>query len=248
MLEDYLVVDLEMTGLNPRTDEILEIGAVKVKKKQIADTFSCLLRPNRNLSAEVRELTGITQEMASEGEEPDAAVGQFIEFAEDFVWVGHNIIYDYSFIKQWAVNHRISFSKYAVDTLMISRKCLPKLEKKSLDYLCDYFEISRKAKHRAFEDAAATRELYERLEGQFAEEQKEVFVPKELHYKLRRQTPATPRQKNYLKELAEYHRIILDTSVDRLSRSEASRLTDRIIHQYGRIPASIKSECETIHP
>lgn len=248
MLEDYLVVDLEMTGLNPRTDQILEIGAVKVKKKQITDTFSCLVRPNGKLSAEVQELTGITEEMASEGEEPDAALGRFLIFAEDLVWVGHNIIYDYSFIKQWAVNHRILFSKYAVDTLKVARKCLPELEKKSLDYLCDYFEISREAKHRAFEDAAATRELYERLESQFEEEQKEIFVPEELHYKLRRQTPATPRQKNYLKELAEYHKIVLDMSVDRLSRSEASRLTDRIIHQYGRIPASVRPEHGRIHP
>lgn len=237
MLENYIVVDLEMTGLDPRRDQILEIGAVKIREKQVADTFSCLLHQDCLLTQKVQELTGITQDMMCQGQNPKIAMEEFLDFVGDDIWVGHNIIFDYSFVKQWMVNHRLPFQKKAVDTLKIARKCLPDLEKKTLDYLCGYFQIIRENKHRAQDDAKATWELYEILEKSFIESQPEIFVPKELQYKAKRQTPATQRQKIYLMELIEYHRIVCDVSIEQLSRSDASRMTDKIIHQYGRIKA-----------
>ena len=235
MLEDYIVVDLEMTGLNPKRDHILEIGAVKVKDKKVQGVFSSLIRQETPLDERIVQLTGITDEMAAAGGKLDETVRSFLEFAEDFIWVGHNVIFDYSFIKQWEVNHRIKRTCHAVDTLKIARKCLPELEKKTLDFLCEYYKISRTAKHRALEDALANRTLYEILEEKFAKQEPGLFVEKELQYKVKRQTPATPRQKNYLKVLMEYHKIVPNVSIDQLSRSEASRLTDRILREYGRI-------------
>lgn len=235
MLKDYIVVDLEMTGLNPKRDHILEIGAVKVKDKKVQSTYSVLIRQEAPLEERIVQLTGITDEMASAGGETDAAVGAFLEFAENLTWVGHNVIFDYSFIKQWEVNHRIKRTCYGVDTLKIARKCLPDLEKKTLDFLCDHYKISRTARHRALEDALADRALYEILEELFEKQEPGLFAEKELQYKVKRQTPATPRQKNYLKVLMEYHKIVTDVPFDQLSRSEASRLTDRILREYGRI-------------
>lgn len=239
MLKDYIAVDLEMTGLDPKRDHILEIGAVKVKDKKAQGTFSCLIRQKAPLNERIVELTGITDEMALKGEEPDAAVSAFLEFAEDFVWVGHNIMFDYAFIRQWEVNHRIERTCYAVDTLKIARKCLPDLEKKTLDYLCGHYGIERSVSHRALEDALADSALYEILEQTFLTRQPGLFVKKELQYKVKRQTPATQRQIKYLENLLEYHKITPDVSIDQLNRSDASRLTDRIIRQYGRIGQSV---------
>ena len=132
MLEDYIVVDLEMTGLNPKTDRILEIGAVKVLGKQVCGTFSRLIRPERKLDTKIVELTGITDVLAASGDELDIAVEAFLEFAGDLTWVGHNILFDYKFIKQWEVNHRLKKTRHSVDTLKIAIKCLPDLEKKKL--------------------------------------------------------------------------------------------------------------------
>ncbi len=120
MLEDYIVVDLEMTGLNPKTDRILEIGAVKVLGKQVCGTFSRLIRPERKLDTKIVELTGITDVLAASGEELDIAVEAFLEFAGDLTWVGHNILFDYKFIKQWEVNHRLKKTRHSVDTLKIA--------------------------------------------------------------------------------------------------------------------------------
>lgn len=248
MLEDYVVIDLEMTGLNPKTDEILEIGAVKVKDKKIEETFSKLVCPKARLSEHIIELTGITNEMAVSGEAPDTAMKAFMEFIEDLPWVGHNISFDYRFIKQWEVNQKIKHICYAVDTLKIARKCLPSLEKKTLEYLCDYYDIEQDGNHRALADAWKNRMLYEILEANFCENSRELFVPKELQCRMKRQTPATNPQKNYLKVLAEYHKIVLDVSMEQLNKSEASRLTDQIIRQYGKPQALQSQDLKKIRP
>ena len=234
MLENYLAIDLEMTGLNPKTDRILEIGAVKVAGRQIKETFSRLICPERKLDGKVVSLTGITDELAAQGDRLDDVLEEFLEFAGDLVWVGHNVMFDYKFIRQWEVNHRIRRVCYAIDTLKIARKCLSGLEQKSLDYLCEYFGIIRDKKHRALDDAKAAQELYEILEQNYLEKEPELFAGKELQYRVKRQTPATFRQKENLKALLNRHQITSEIPLEQMSRSEASRLTDQIIRQYGR--------------
>lgn len=234
MLEDYLVVDLEMTGLDPKADRVLEIGAVKVVGKRIESVLSKLIRPERTLDKQVVAITGITDEMAAQGTGLDEAVAEFLEFAGDLVWIGHNVQFDYKFIRQWEVNHRVQRSCYAIDTLKIARKCLGGLERKSLDYLCTYFGIVRHARHRALDDAKATQALYELLEQNFAVKEPGLFVGKELQYKVKRQSPATPRQKEYLKALLKHYPVTTEIPLEQMSRSQASRLTDQIIRKYGR--------------
>lgn len=248
MLENYIALDLEMTGLNPKTDRILEIGAVKVQSGQAVETMSALIRQDAPLDPRITELTGITDEMAGAGEDLDTAMEAFLEFAGDLAWVGHNISFDHKYIKQWEVNHRLKKTHYAADTLKIARKCMSGLEKKTLDGLCRYFEIERLKSHRALEDAKAVFLLYEALKRRFLDSEQELFAQKELQYSPKRQTPATERQKRYLKDLMEYHKIVLDISLDALSRSEASRLTDQIISRHGKRPALNEPERQNFRP
>lgn len=237
MLENYIALDLEMTGLDPKKDGILEIGAVKVTDGRETGSISFLIRQEREIPAKITELTGITDEMARAGESLDDAMEAFLEFAGDLAWVGHNVAFDHKFVKQWEVNRRLKKTHYGVDTLKIARKCLPDLEKKSLDYLCGYFGIERARSHRALEDARASHALYEILEQKFFDGAPELFAQKELRYCPKRQAPATERQKRYLKDLMEYHKIEIGVSVDALSRSEASRLVNQIIQRRGKLQA-----------
>lgn len=234
-LNSYVVVDLEMTGLNPAKDRILEIGAVKVEDGEITDTFHRMVNPKMKLSDEIAALTGITNEMVQMGCDCAGAVRDFVEFAEGFLLVGHNLIYDYAFLKQSAVNQGISLEKEGLDTLKLARKLLPEAEKKSLDYLCEYLHIARAKKHRALNDAQATAELLQYLKKQFQEKEPEVFLGKPLQYKVKKQQPATAAQKKRLKELMEYHKIEPEAEIESLTRSEASRMTDKILSKYGRI-------------
>lgn len=236
MIENYTVIDLEMTGLNAKTDAILEVGAVRVRGGEIADTYGALLRTGKKLPEKVIALTGITEEMMQAGREPEAAMAEFFAFVGEDILVGQNLIFDYSFLKQWAVNHKFSFERSAVDTLKLARKFLPQEQKKDLESLCAYFDVEREQAHRALADAVETYRIFEKLKERFGEADAEAFVPHPLIYKAKKQTPATGRQIEYLKKYAAYYQIELPQSLDGLNRSEASRLTDRLIAQYGKMP------------
>lgn len=235
MLEDYVAVDLEMTGLNAKKDRILEVGAVKVRDHQIVESFQSFVNPHRLLSKEVEELTGIHTEMVKDAPEDREVLEQLIIFTGNLPLVGHNIMFDYSFLKQCAVNYGIPYEKAAVDTLKIARKCLPDLPSKRLEALCRHYDISKKQEHRALADAYMTAQLLEQLRVDFGTEQAQLFEPKLLQYKAKKQGPATPAQKRDLLELLSYHKISSDIEIDSLTKSEASRMIDRILSSYGRV-------------
>ena len=235
MLKEYVSVDLEMSGLNPREDRIIEIGAVKVKNGEIADTFFRLVNPHRKLDAEISKLTGLTDEMLKDGAEDWDAVRDFMAFASDLPLVGHHIVSDVSFLKTCAVNHKAVFSNFVVDTLGVARKLLPSEQKKNLKALCDYAGIETSDVHRAVKDAECTHLLLQWM-LHHPEAKEEWFVPRPLNYKVKKQSPVTKNQIRQLRELLEYHHIEMEIEIGSLTKNEASRKIDKIIFSYGRIP------------
>ena len=236
MINEYVVVDLEMTGLSAKEDQIIEIGAVRIKDNQKVACFECLVNPKCSIPSRVVELTGITDEMAKEGRDKDEAVAQLLDFIGDSVLVGQNIGFDYSFLKQWAVNHKRPLDLQACDTLRIARVLLPATQPKNLEALCAYFEIERNREHRALDDAIETWQVFERLKEIVRQTKKneELFVPKPLFYKAKKQTPATKHQLQRLREYMEKHNIKEEIAWDNLTRSQASRIMDQYISIYGR--------------
>ncbi len=235
MLKEYVSVDLEMSGLNPKEDRIIEIGAVKVMDGQIMDSFSVLVNPHRKIDEEIKELTGLTDAMLASGVEDWEGVLAFKDFAGELPLVGHHIISDISFLKTCAINHKVEFLNRMVDTLLIARKFLPKEQKKSLKALCKYAGIEPMQAHRATDDAKMTHLLLQWMMKR-PEAQPEWFVPKEVHYKVKKQSPVTKAQIRQLKELMEYHNIKEGIELGSLTRNEASRKIDKILFTYGRIP------------
>jgi DNA polymerase-3 subunit alpha (Gram-positive type) len=227
-MEDYTVIDLEMTGLAPKRDHVIEIGAVKVRGGKIVGTYGTLVQSGHPIPEAVTELTGITNEMADAGEAEDDAMQRLLTFIGEDVLVGHNISFDYNFLKQWAVNRRMPLEMRACDTLRIARALLPGGQSKKLESLCEYFGIKRENAHRALDDAVETQQIFERLR-ELGADKKELFEPRVLTYKAKRQTPATAHQKERLRQLLEERQIAADTVCwETLTRSEASRLQDRI--------------------
>lgn len=235
MLNSYIALDLETTGLNPKYARILEVGAVKIKDGKIIDTYDKIVNAKTYLSNQIVSLTGITQEMMEGGEEIEKVIADLLDFCKDEVILGHNISFDYSFVKKAATNQKMTFEKEAIDTLKLARRFLPELEKRSLEYLCEYYKIKQEKKHRAYHDALSASELYQVLLKHFFVGNEEAFVPFKLHYEVKRESPITPRQKIYLIDLAKYHKISLTVKVESLSKNEASRMIDGIILQYGKI-------------
>ena len=234
MLEEYVSVDLEMSGLNPREDRIIEIGAIKVKNGEIVDSLSTLINPHRELSPEIEQITGLTSADVEKGVEDYEGVRMFLDFAGNLPLIGHHIVSDYGFIKTCAVNHKWNLNNKVVDTLQVARKMLPSETPKNLQALCQVAGIEAGC-HRALQDAIATHHLLQWLMSQ-PDSKEEYFVPKDLNYKVKKQGPITPAQKRQLTELLRYHGLELDIEIGSLTKNEASRKIDKIIFSYGRIP------------
>ncbi len=235
MIKDYICLDLETTGLDPKTDKIIEIGAIKVLDGKIVDKFCTFVNPGRMLSEKIVELTGICDEDLKGAPPIERVLPEFLAFSGDMCLLGHSILFDYSFMKKAVVNmeKKYTYERVGIDTLKISRKHLQDLESRRLSYLCRYYQIEQKA-HRALEDAVATHFLFEKLKEQFYMGNEQDFVPQKLTYNVKRETPITKAQKERLSKLITLHNIDSLYDLDRLSRNEASRITDQILATYGR--------------
>jgi DNA polymerase-3 subunit alpha (Gram-positive type) len=235
MVRDYVCVDIETTGTSPKWNKIIEIGAVKVREGKIVDTFSQLVYSGVRISPFITELTGITNEMTKDQPPIEQVLPEFIDFAKDDYLLGHNIMFDYGFLKQNANNLNYKFEKSGMDTLKIARKTLKELESRGLEYLCSYYGIKDENHHRAFNDARVTSELYMILMEQFGEQYPKLFEPHQLIYSVKKMQPITDRQKKYLKDLMKIHQIEMDFDIDTLSKNEASKKIDKILSEKGRI-------------
>lgn len=236
-INSYLAIDLETTGLDPKLDKIIEIGAVKVIDGQITDQFQTFVNPCRCLEEHTVSLTGITESMLDGAPVIDNAIDNLIMFCngEELPLLGHHIIFDFSFLKRAAVNHRLEFERKGIDTLKLCRHFMPEEERKSLESACTFYGIRRTQRHRALNDAEDCHFLYQEIRARYQEQEPEAFTPKPLIYKVKREQPASKKQKEDLRYLSKYHRIDLPVQIDSLTRNEISRITDKIISQYGRI-------------
>lgn len=164
-VKDYVVFDLETTGVNVTEDEIIEISAVKVRDGAVADTFSTLVNPGRRIPAHATAVNGITDEMVRDAPTIEQALLDFLEFAGKEVLVGHNIhTFDLNFICNAADKHfgRTVKNDY-IDTLYMARSCLPQLSHHKLVDVASYFHINAKGAHRALNDCIMNQKCFEEL-------------------------------------------------------------------------------------
>ena len=229
MLKSYVCFDLETTGLDPLYNEIIEIGALKVRDGKVAERFMEFIHPQEEISQMITNLTGITNEMVANARPANAVISDFLEFCEDDVLIGHNVGFDYSFMKSGASNLGLTFEKFGIDTFKIAQRTLKSLPSKSLSSLCEYYQIENKAAHRAYYDALATAKLYQTLAHYFESQDPKVFQPLQLQYKIKKVQPATPKQIALLERLTEQKELIPDWDTATLTRSEASRIIDRLL-------------------
>lgn len=176
---DYVVFDLETTGVDVIKDDIIEISAVKVLGGKVADTFSTLVNPGRPIPYYATQVNGITDEMVEDAPDIREALADFLAFAGDAVLVGHNIqSFDLNFVSNAAEG---LFGKTVendyIDTLYMARSCLPELSHHKLVDVASYFHISAEGAHRALNDCIMNQKCYEEL-GKLQANQKLELCPR----------------------------------------------------------------------
>ena len=228
MNQSFVSIDLETTGLNPKRDRIIEIGAVKIIDGKETEIFKRLINPGRDLEDRVIELTGIANEELKGAPYIEDVLPEIEAFLGDVPLLGHNVIFDFSFLKKAFVYQKKEFRRFGIDTLKLARRFMPEMEHKTLSALCEHFQIPLNA-HRALADAYGALAVYEKLVELFYNKEPETFEPKELIYQVKRDTPATGRQKERLRSLIDQRQIQFRLDIERLTRSEASRFIDKIL-------------------
>lgn len=157
----FVVFDLETFGLNSHKNEIIEIGAIKLKGTRIVDTFSSFVNPNKIIPKKISELTHITQDMVDNAPTIEDELPKFLEFTKDAVMVAHNSAFDMGFIRRDAKKYMgIDYKPPIIDTLQMARDLYPDLKGYNLDRLNKTFKLSLENHHRAIDDAQSTAKLF----------------------------------------------------------------------------------------
>ena len=225
MISDYIAIDLETTGIRLSKDKIIEVGLLKVKDSHIIDTFSCVINPDMQVDDKILELTKISENELRNAKRIYEVINHIVDFCEDYVLLGHNTIFDYSFVKKEANRVGLEFEKRGIDTYKLCKKVLPENVRKNLTDACSYFGIERKNSHRAFSDAFYTHVLFQEIIKNF----KTLEIGSEaMKVKIKKFVPIRKRTKEDLQKLLNCHRIGCKVNIDLLSESEAKRMMDKI--------------------
>ena len=159
--DEYIVFDIETTGLSKDLNKIIELGAVKIRGGEIIDNFSALIDPKEPLSKKIIEITNITDDMLAGQPTEEEILPDFLKFCGDAVLVAHNAAFDVGFIRTSA--NRILNKKLTntvLDTVELSRLLVSDIKNHKLNTVAEYFGISLENHHRAVDDAKATAGIF----------------------------------------------------------------------------------------
>lgn len=162
---DYVVFDLETTGVNCNTDRVIEISAVKVQGGVVVDEFSTLVNPGIHIPDEASSVNEIYDDMVADSPSFDQALKDFLEFVGDYVLVGHNIHrFDMNFIRRDAEEYwGQTIGNDYIDTLPIAQAYLPEMRHHSLTDLAYHYGINTEGAHRALADCRMNQKVFEHL-------------------------------------------------------------------------------------
>jgi ATP-dependent DNA helicase DinG len=158
-MTSIVALDIETTGLDPQTDAILEIGAVRFDGSRVEDEWSTLINPGRHIPEFITGLTGISDEMVRQAPKIREVLDELAAFIGDLPILGHNIQFDLSFFKKYnlfLLNERI-------DTYELAAVLLPSASRYNLGALGQALGIPLPATHRALDDARVTHGVYQRV-------------------------------------------------------------------------------------
>ncbi len=233
--DTFVVFDLETTGFSAEVDQIIEIGAVKVKNGEIIDKFSTFVNPRVPISFRIENLTGISDAMVLDAPVIEAILPKFLEFCEGAVLVAHNAEFDTSFITNKAEKMGIETDYTYMDTVLMGQFVVPHLNNYKLDTLAKHLGVSLENHHRAVDDAQATADIFIELVKRLAT--RDIFTLDQLNEEGK-------LDDNAIRKLHQYHCIILASS--EMGRINLYRLVSmshlKYFNRFPKIPKSVVNQ------
>lgn len=159
----FAIIDVETTGLKAGQEKITEIAIIMHDGYKIIEEFSTLLNPEIKIPYYITQLTGINDQMVAGAPKFYEIAREIVELTENAIIVGHNVNFDYSFLRAEFKSLGYDFQRKTLDTIKLSRKHIPGQPSYSLGKICKALGIPNSARHRAAGDAMATSKLFELL-------------------------------------------------------------------------------------
>lgn len=161
---EFIVFDLETTGLSPASERITEIGAVKIRDGQVVDTLSTFVNAGKPIPSKITELTHITNDMIKDAPNELEAMKIWREFvSDDSILVAHNADFDTSFIRAAYERCGFAFHNTYVDTVSISRSLFKGIRNHKLDTVAAHLKVGDFNHHRACDDADVLARIFLRM-------------------------------------------------------------------------------------
>ncbi len=160
---EFVVLDVETTGLRPGPDRVIEIAGVRLCGGEAVDSFQSLVNPCRRIPPFITQFTGITPEMVRDAPTAKEVMPDFIQFIDGAIIVGHNVGFDIGFLAYEAQLLGRAFPPDGLDTIPLARRFCPSLKRFKLDLVASHLNIPASNRHRALGDASVTAAVFLRI-------------------------------------------------------------------------------------
>ena len=159
---DFVIIDIETTGLSVENDEILEIGAIRIVNGKTVEEYERLIAVKTEIAQNISELTGITQEQVKENGKPiNEALPSFMDFVKGSEVAGYNVNFDHDFLLAECSRQGIDITKIKfTDVMTIVKSKLKGMRSYNLESVAKRLGITTKQQHRALSDCYLLYQVY----------------------------------------------------------------------------------------
>ncbi len=157
---NYVVFDIETTGLSVTRNKIIELAAVKISQGKVIDQFAQLINPHEKIPQQITQLTNITDDMVQDAPNEVEIIPKFVNWLGNTILVAHNARFDMGFLQAACKRHRLpQLTNPVLDTLELARWLHPSIKNHRLNTLADKYKVTLTNHHRAIDDSQALGEI-----------------------------------------------------------------------------------------
>ncbi len=254
---NFVVCDVETTGLSPVHNRITEIALIRIQGNEITEKFSTLINPKQHIPAFITAMTGIRDDDVVNKPDFEGVSEKIHNFIfngnENLVFCGHNASFDYKFLKESFLRckNELPFELPVLCTCKLARRLLRKLRSKSLSSVAKYFGLKQVRGHRAYDDALVTARILLKFLDMLQEDYDYEYIEDVIKfqnkkiYSAQSKSPALKRINLELKNIPERPGVyyMLSSSGEILYIGKAKNLRERVstyFHHNSELPPKIK--------
>ncbi len=232
--DEFVAFDIETTGLSPKNDKIIEIGAVVMKNGTEISRYQTFVDPQQKLTKEITDLTGITDEMLKGAPSIKKVLPEFLEFVGNRVLVAHNADFDTAFIREACKKQNLAYTLTSADTLVLSQNLMTKLSRFKLNIVAAALSLPEFNHHRAADDAVTCGLIM----AKFMDMMKEQGI-----HRLQEINPAMERVRAEMRSDERYAQHIILFAKNQIGlRNLYQLISEANLYHFRRVPRILKSE------